>query len=136
MGVKVKHKSTKALHKKAWDLQSIYIRRSAKGICFTCGTHKHWKDTDAGHYIHKKSMDFVLMNINCQCNRCNRFLHGNLGVYAERLIAEYGEDALMRLRRIEAERDKKPYKLTIQEYEDLIEYYTIRIKDLDERRIK
>ncbi len=44
---KIKHISLKALRKKAWDLQSQYIRRLARGVCFTCGDHRKWKEVFA-----------------------------------------------------------------------------------------
>ena len=52
----------------------------------------------AGHYIHKDCLDYDDVNIHCQCARCNKWLSGNLGVYAERLIAEYGEAVIAELR--------------------------------------
>ena len=44
---------------------------------------------DAGHFIHNK-LDFDPRNLKIQCGRCNRYLRGNLGVYAIKLIQEYG----------------------------------------------
>src|SRR6185295_6730992 len=85
------------LHKKAWALFSEYVRRSSKGICFSCGARKHWKELDAGHYIHGR-LDYDELNIHAQCTYCNRYLHGNLGKYAERLLARHGEAALQELR--------------------------------------
>jgi len=120
---KIKHKSTKTLHKKAWKLQSRYIRQLERGICFTCGVHKDWKEMDLGHYIHNACLDFDPINLHCQCTRCNKFLHGNLGIYAERLIAEFGERAVKELR----ERGKKEHKFTVQELEDIIEVYKKRL---------
>ena len=123
---KIKHISLKALHKKAWALQSEYIRRSARGRCFVCGDRRNWKEQQAGHYIHKDCLDFDLININCSCVRCNKWLSGNLGVYAERLIAEYGEEAVIRLR----QRANQVKKFTITELEGLIENYKQKIKEL------
>ena len=123
---KVKHISLKALHKKAWKLQSEFIRRSERGFCFTCGSHGDWKDMQAGHYIHGNRMDFVPLNIHCQCVRCNKWLHGNAGVYAERLIAEYGEKAVAQIREV----SKHEHKFTIFELEGLIERYTKLLKEM------
>jgi hypothetical protein len=116
----------KILRKKAWKLQSEYIRRSEKGICYTCGKHNHWKLCHAGHYIHKDCLDFDLVNIHCQCVRCNSYLSGNLGVYAERLIAEYGETAVAELR----QRANTIKKFTTEELEDLITTYKERLMAL------
>ncbi len=118
---KIKHISLKSLIKRAWKLQSEYIRRIENGICFCCGIRKPWKQMDTGHYIHKDCLDFDLVNLHCQCSRCNRFLHGNLGVYAERLISEYGEEAIIALR----QRANQVKKFTISELKDLINKYTM-----------
>ena len=93
------------LKKKAWSLMSEYVRRRDKGVCFTCGK-REWNEElgennlkvmQAGHYIHNR-LDYDPMNINCQCQRCNHFLSGNLGIYAERLIKKYGKTAITKLR--------------------------------------
>ena len=125
---KIKHISLKALRKKAWDLQSEYIRRIAKGRCFTCGTKKPWKEMQAGHYIHGNRMDFVKLNIQCQCVHCNHFLSGNQGAFAERLILEYGQEAVAQLREI----SHQEKKFTIFELEDLILTYKKKLQELAE----
>jgi len=123
---KIRHPSTKTLHKKAWKLFSEYVRRSERGFCFTCGLKRHWKEQHAGHYIHKDCLDFDPINIHCQCVRCNMYLSGNLGVYAERLISEYGEASVAELR-VRSEQIKK---FTIQELEDIINKYKVLLQDL------
>jgi hypothetical protein len=125
---KIKHKSTTALRKKAWKLHSELVRRSEKGICFTCGARKHWKEQNAGHYIHEDCLDFDPINIHCQCVRCNMHLSGNLGVYAERLIAEYGEATIAELR----VRAEKIHKFTIIELEQIISDLQTKLKVLEE----
>ena len=125
---KIKHISLKGLHKKAWKLFSEYIRRSERGICFTCGIHKHWKEQNAGHYIHKDCLDFDPINIHCQCVRCNKWLSGNTGVYAERLIAEYGEEAIAELR----QRANKIKKFSLNELKHIINNLETKLKVLSE----
>lgn len=44
---------------------------------------------NAGHFYHNY-LDFDEQNINCQCSYCNKWLSGNLAIYAERLIEKYG----------------------------------------------
>jgi Bacteriophage Lambda NinG protein len=85
----------KGAKKAAWDELSIYVRRSANGVCFTCGGVKNWKtECDAGHFragsVCGLFLNFDLRNINCQCKRCNKYLHGNLGAYTMKLIEKYG----------------------------------------------
>ncbi len=125
--LKIKHKSRKALKKMAWDLQSEYIRKSAQGICFTCGEKRNWKEQQAGHYIHRDCLDFDLINIHCQCVRCNKWLSGNQGIYAERLIAKYGEEAISELR----QRANQVKRFTISELEELIKKYTELLTELE-----
>lgn len=112
---KIKHKSTKTLHKKAWVLMSKFVRQRDKGICITCGIMKPWKEQQAGHYIHNK-LDFDFTNINCQCVRCNKWLHGNTGVYAEVLIKRHGIKKIDALRK----KSEKVKKYSIGELEQII----------------
>ena len=123
---KIKHISLKVLRKKAWALQSEYIRQLEKGICFICGKHGPWRETQAAHYIHGNRMDFDVLNIHCSCVRCNKWLHGNLGVYGERMIAEFGEQAVAELR----ERSKLEHKFNIFELEALINKYKALLSEL------
>jgi len=127
MRKKIKHISLKSLKKKAWDLQSEYIRRSERGICFTCRNKRNWKGQQAGHYIHKNCLDFDPINIHCQCVRCNKWLSGNTGIYAERLIAEYGEKTITELR----QKANKIKKFTISELKELILSYKQKLKELN-----
>lgn len=122
----MKKPSLKLLHKKAWKLISEFVRRCDYGICFTCGKRNPWKKMDCGHYIHKNCLDFDLINLHCQCTKCNRFLHGNLGIYAERLIAEYGERTINELR----QRGNIIKKFTREELENIIALYKQRIREL------
>ncbi len=126
---KPKHISLNVLHKRAWQLQSEYIRRSERGICYTCRIKKPWAEQDTGHYIHRNSLDFDLINLHCQCSSCNFFFPANIGVYAERLIAEYGKEALIDLR----QRANQVKKFTIGELELLILKYKGLLKTLEER---
>lgn len=91
--VKQNKSEPEKLRDKAWRLWSDYIREKEKYICFTCGRQKTKKTTDAGHYKHGK-LDFDEMNIHCQCNYCNQYLHGNLGIYTIKLIEKYGKEAV------------------------------------------
>ena len=121
---KIKHKSTKTLRKKAWKLMSEYVRQRDKGICITCGTMKHWKEQQAGHYIHKDCLDFDFTNINCQCARCNKWLHGNSGVYGEILIKRHGLKKIEKLR----EKSERVKKWSIGELEQIISELQERIR--------
>lgn len=118
---KIKHKSTRTLRKKAWGLVSQYVRRiaaDAHGLvaCYTCDGPHFWKDMECGHYIHKDCLDYNLDNLRAQCNCCNRRLHGNLGVYAERLIKEIGMERVLALRELA----KQLKKFNVIELEEII----------------
>lgn len=84
----------KKLKKKAWALQSEWIRRKEDGVCFTCGKKLPWKEQQSGHFVHGDSLDFDLRNIHCQCVRCNHWLSGNLIPYTRKMLALYGEDVV------------------------------------------
>lgn len=75
----------------AWKWFSIYIRQRDRGKCFTCQRVFPWKKVDAGHFRHRSLTTFFSeRNVHAQCTGCNRFNHGNLGVYAVRLDEVYG----------------------------------------------
>ena len=93
----------RGLHEKAWSAFSRYIRSKDadfKGYteCFTCRKKLLWQEMDASHYIHGR-LDFDARNIRPCCVRCNRYLHGNLGNYAIRLIEEMGVDGIKQLKK-------------------------------------
>jgi hypothetical protein len=116
-------KSIKTLKKKLWKIFSQYIRNRDRNICISCGQ----MGNHAGHFASKGSGHRLLFderNVNCQCAKCNTFLHGNLWEYGKALDRKYGPgtaDSLL----IE---NKTPKKWTVQELEDMIEYYKEKLK--------
>ena len=76
---KLKRLAESAFHK--------WIVKRDKGKCFTCGQ----PGNQAGHYQHGK-LDFDEDNLHCQCPRCNKWLHGNLGVYTLNLIELHSKE--------------------------------------------
>jgi len=122
-------KSLKWYHDKLWKLFSIFIRQRDQGKCFTCGVIKPWKQMQAGHFKHRK-LDYDERNINCQCPRCNKFLHGNLDIYAEKLEEKYGHGILQRLR----EDASIVHKYTRSELEDLIKQYETNFPPTERKR--
>lgn len=121
-----KLQSIKNLKKSIWSLFSEWVRRNEKGICWTCGDKKHWKEMQAGHYIHNK-LDFDPINVHCQCVRCNHFLSGNLGVYGEKMIKTYGQDVIDDLRR----RSNVIFKPSRQELEEIKNHWKDELKILE-----
>jgi hypothetical protein len=129
----LKHKNPK---KYLWKIFSEYIRRKdadKNGMvkCVTCGTPKHWKDLDAGHYISKNkgmAVYFNELNINPQCTHCNRYLHGNLINYTLYMQRKYGMGIVEDLKR----QSKKVIKFSNYQYEVLINEYLQKLKQLKE----
>lgn len=113
----------KRLFKKANKLFSIAIRKDGTTedlqICYTCKIIDYWKNFHAGHFIHGK-LDFDKRNRRPQCPRCNTFLHGNLGVYAERLIEE-GID----LKQLRRDAEEKGNAYSIAELKEIIAKFTL-----------
>ena len=110
-------------------LLSEYIRRKERGVCYSCGTKKHWKEMDAGHYIKRGCwrLRYDERNVHCQCRKCNRFMGGNMGGYAIHLEKDYGYGILQELKLIE-DMPQKSYKP--QEIKDLIKHYQDKISNL------
>ena len=104
-----------ALKRKAWKIFSLFVRKRDK-VCITCGSSN---GLQAGHFVHGDNMDFVIENINAQCVRCNKWLHGNLGVYAIKIDEKYGLGTAKRL--IALGRVYRGYRR--KDFEEIIELY-------------
>jgi hypothetical protein len=111
------------LKRKLWRLISRTVRDRDNWTCITCGkvarTDEDRAMFDGGHYKPEglyKSVQFDLTNVNCQCRSCNRYNHGNLGLYAEALIRKYGIDEFNAL----IERSRKTKSWTEKELLTLI----------------
>ncbi len=110
----MKSKDRRHSESKAWRWYSKMIRLEAadnNGIvqCFTCTTRKHWKQIDVGHYYPQgvnKSLKFDPKNTHPQCISCNKFKHGNLYTYAERLVETYGSNIFDYFKIARTTRDK------------------------------
>ena len=108
MAKKIKHPITgrkttvNALKKRAWKSFSRYIRERDK-ICVICGG----SPDHAGHYFHNgdkqsnslkgNELWYDEKNIHACCVSCNLRKHGNLHLYAIRLIDMYGSRVLHKL---------------------------------------
>lgn len=111
------------LFNKAWKVWSFYRRHGQKDfqdnvICYTCGKRINYKEAHLGHYFHGK-LDFSPIATQIQCAGCNLFKHGNLGIYGEKLIAEYGMREVANLR----QESYMVHKYTIPELEEIIQKY-------------
>lgn len=123
-------KSAKTWKRKAWEKFSQWIRQKAKGVCFTCGVVNRWQDCDAGHFRHDR-LDFDTRNVHCQCQKCNRYLHGNLANYTLALIEEIGlegvnqlnHDADMELATRLDKRSPEDYKIMFETFSEELKTY-------------
>jgi len=118
----------KKLKKKAWDLCSKYVRQRDLGRCITCGDIRDWKEQNAGHFMHGSTTPIYLdeRNVNCQCVKCNKWLGGNLDVYAMVLIRKYGRGIIEKL--VQQKYIIKKFK--VGELQEIIDKYTQKIKKL------
>lgn len=64
--------------------------------CISCGKWFPYEELDGGHFIPTTSSDirFDERNINAQCHRCNRFLHGNPRHYYKGMLRKFGQDVV------------------------------------------
>ena len=107
------------LRDKAWATFSLWIRNRDKK-CVTCGERE---TLQAGHFWHGK-LDFDEVNINAQCTRCNKWLHGNLGVYSHYLLNKYGLKEFQALEQRKNIATKGEYR-TEEDYLLIIEKYQL-----------
>ena len=93
-----KRKSKRLIAKdRAWDAFSKFIRlrdADVRGIvtCCTCGSRKHWKKMQAGHYITRQK-EATLFDEKCvagQCAGCNRWQGGRPIEFEQYLERRYG----------------------------------------------
>jgi len=111
------HNSLAYLKPIAWKLFSRHIRYSnldsyGRAKCYTCGFTDIPQNMQAGHFHHDR-LDFSEKNVHVQCVRCNKWLSGNLGVYAERLVEDGVDLKVLR-------RDAESKVYTVTELKELI----------------
>lgn len=136
MKTKKKKTSTATLKKKLWDIFSEYIRRrdalkfSGGDIvkCITCSHMGHWKTFDCGHGISRRHLAtmFDERNNHAQCKGCNGFGSGKQFEYMLEVDRIYGEGTSLKL----LNKSKGQMKLMKFEYEELIEKYNAKLKEL------
>jgi len=117
--------------KTAWDLMSKFVRLKnadwrGNVKCFTCSAIKNWKEMQAGHYIHRDSLNFDEIGVQPQCEQCNKWKHGNSGRFAYEIIHHYGTEELERLESLR----HKERKFSTKELYEKIAYLKAKIKEL------
>lgn len=135
----MKKKTVSSARKKAWTWFSRFIRLrdtvergSGEYVpCVTCGTIKHWKEQQAGHFIPQaqgNAVRFDERNVHTQCYRCNMNLGGNGPEYYPFMAREYGEFVIDELKAL----SNTARKYTIAELEDMEREYKDRAKQLEQ----
>ena len=138
--IKTKKQSISSLKKKVWVEFSKCIRLrdclqttgcTSFGLCITCGKWYHLKLLQAGHFIpgrHNSNL-FSEEGTHAQCYNCNINLRGNTLEYRRKIIEMYGEgyDEILE------QKARIITKFNHQELERLLEHYTYKIKELEEK---
>jgi len=122
------------LKKKLDILFSQYIRRRnadhlGRVKCFTCGVEKHWKEQQAGHFQSRShhSTRWDEVNVQVQCVKCNMFRQGEQYKFGLYLDDRFGDGTAEELEN----RAKTIVKLNRVDYEEAIERYKQKIRELD-----
>ena len=112
-------------------ITSELVRKKACGsdgfaFCFTCGVRKPWQMLDCGHFRSRRFTQtrFDFDNLRPQCRECNRYKHGNLGIYRQKLVRELGEQ---KVKEIET---RPPRKIMEIELEQLLEQRRQELKNV------
>ena len=110
----------------------IRLRDKDKG-CISCGKPLKEGNTDAGHLWPTKysNIRFNEFNVNSQCSRpCNKDKSGDINNYRMNFVKRYSEEKLKELDEI-AHIEKK---YTIEEIQELIKIYKLKIKEHEKSR--
>ena len=119
--------TTSNLKKAIWKKFSKKIRlrdSDKRGYCrcITCPTIKHWKEMQAGHWIHGQHPGSWLheRNVHAQCAGCNMFGNGKRDEYALALEAKYGFGVLQEIKTARnKERETWTRTMLYEKYEEL-----------------
>jgi hypothetical protein len=93
-------RSRQSLVKEADRVFSIHIRNRGANYgynhCYTCSAYMPVEGLQCGHFRPRRYLNTRWHPFNCwpQCNDCNVEKHGNLTKYKNKLVAQYGQDAV------------------------------------------
>ena len=130
--LKEKLKTVKDYSKDAQKVFNTFIRLRDEGKrCISCDQFLNSSKAkfDAGHYYSQgghSSVRYDENNVFGQCVECNRYLHGNLIKYGDRLKKLIGEEKYNELK----DKAYKTKKWTIDELKEIIQVYKQKVKDL------
>ena len=129
---KKENKSLRALQNDARKVFQRFIRlRDEYENCISCGTI-YANEWDGGHYLKAEiysGLVFDEVNVNKQCDSCNRFQDGNVVEYRKGLVRKYSEVTVLELEKNSNYR--RGYKYTRQELLGIEKLYKLKIKNLN-----
>lgn len=133
---KLKVKKRTAYVNDAQKLQNQIVVLEDKGKgCISCTTGN--PVTDSGHYFHRGNryrvspLTLLRLNLNGQCELCNRWEGGRQHEYMEGFIDRYGADKFAQLVEFKREVDRgEIMPLTIDECKELIIEYKEKLKEI------
>lgn len=118
------------LERELWALFSKYIKDRDNWTCITTGKRIVGSAMNAGHFHPQglyKRVKFNPRNVHAQSAGDNCWKHGNLTVYAEKLIEKYGPEIINELKRA---KEKDPI-LTDKQLIELIDTLENRPEDYE-----
>lgn len=94
--------------------------------CFTCGSHKHWKEMHAGHFMSRRhhSTRWDETNVQVQCPKCNLFNQGEQYKFGRYLDQKFGEGTAHEVEY----RSKVITKLSRVDYQEAIDNIKKKLK--------
>ena len=119
------------LHRELWEVFSPMIKNRDKWTCITCSKKGDGQAMNAGHFKPQgtyPSIKYDTKNVHAQCSGCNKWKHGMLDVYSEKMIEKYGQDILKEL----SARAKLKFDYTPQRLMDLTDAAYQGIKKFEE----
>jgi hypothetical protein len=119
-----------SLKAEVWKLFSEYVRRTESDehgycVCVTCGKRDHYKNMQAGHFIHGTLFRIPEL-VHVQCPQCNGFKAGMAIEYKEYMIKKYSEDGLARIEFLA----KRAHIFTIFELQQYKKLYLDKLENL------
>lgn len=120
---------------RAWKWFSMFVRlrdsnEFGMGKCCTCGSVKHWKELQAGHYVTraKESTLFDERNVQSQCAGCNMWQGGKPLEFEVHLDARYGNGCAAAIR----EKARMPCKRIVSDYNRIELEYKSAVSQIKE----
>jgi hypothetical protein len=111
---------------------SEYIRARDFNVCFTCGKSKHQAVIQCGHLITRArhATRWSEENAHAQCAGCNFKHEHSPEVFTLKYIHAHGKKAYEKL----VEKSWSKTKFTIQDLRDILEYYKIKLEEIDNEK--